>query len=218
MIGLLLNLLKKYWYVPLLLLLAGAPLVYFGLHHADFNLPDLLHRFGYPLIMLLTFLEGETVILIAASTSEKFGLRLDLIALCAFCGSFASDQIMFLLGRYKGQALLERFPKLDARLGRAKDLFKKYDTVLILGFRFAYGMRNITPIMLGLSGVGHMKFVALNFAGAAAWAILFTYGGYYLGQAFIRAMHRFGLGILLLLPAILLAALILWRVRRKKNG
>ena len=209
---------KKYLYVLLLLFLAATILVFAGLHWSDIDLFQLLHRFGYPIIVLLTFLEGETVILLAASASEQLGLKLGLIALCAFCGSFASDQLMFTLGKHKGQALLRRFPALDGKMGKAKELFKKYDTLLILGFRFAYGMRNITPVMLGVSGVSHKKFFVFNFIGAAIWAAAFTYGGFYLGQAFMAALARFGKGFFAIITLLAIAALVIWRIRRGRKN
>jgi membrane protein DedA with SNARE-associated domain len=137
--------------------------------------------------------------------------------LCAFGGSFLSDQLMFTLGKYKGQDVLRHFPRVAKNLNKASVLFKKYDTALILGFRFVYGVRNITPIMLSISGVSHKKFFILNFIGAAVWAVTFTYGGLLAGVAFQKAMHAFGHGILYVLLAILACTLLIWYIRARSN-
>ena len=207
---------KKYWYVLVILLLAAA----FGVYHvyqSEFEPVDLLRRFGYPIIVGWTFLEGETIVILAGALSKRLALRPELVALAAFCGSFASDQFMFSLGKYKGPVLLKRFPRLGSNIDRAARLFKKYDTALILGFRFVYGVRNVTPILLGISGVSHKKFFFLNFIGAAVWAISFTYGGLYLGKAFIKAVEHFGKGFLLVLLLLALLGGIIWFIRSRNT-
>lgn len=208
------GLLKKYWYVLIVLVLLGL-LGAFGLYRSDLEPLELLGRFGYPIIIGWTFLEGETIVIMAGAFSRRLGLRPELIALCAFCGSFASDQFMFSLGKYKGPAMLRRFPRLGGNIDRAARLFKKYDTALILGFRFVYGVRNVTPILLGISGVSHIKFLALNFVGAGVWAATFTYGGLYLGKAFIKAVEHFGKGFLVFLLLFALLGGLIWYVRNR---
>lgn len=207
--------LRKYWYVLVLLLLAAVAGVVYYLHQTEADPVMLLRRFGYPIIIGWTFLEGETIVILAGSVSRRIGLKPELIALCAFCGSFASDQIMFSLGKYKGDVILKRFPKLGKNIERAAGLFKKYDTALILGFRFVYGVRNVTPILLGISGVNHKKFFILNFIGATVWSVSFTYGGLYLGKAFIKAVEHFGKGFFVFLLAFLVIGGIVWHVRRR---
>ena len=193
------KILRKYWYIVLLVLVAIGALAYLVSNSEDPK--DLLRDYGYWVILIWTFLEGETIVIVAGWVSRDIGLDPKFIALCAFSGSFCSDQIMFSLGKYKGPDVLRYFPKIAKKMDKATRLFEKYDTVLILGFRFVYGVRNITPIMLGLSNVGHKKFFLLNFIGAGIWAVTFTYGGLYAGKAFMTLMHRVGHGIFYVLLA-----------------
>jgi len=206
---------REFWYLAPIALLIVAAVVYLMSQARDPM--HLLSNYGYHIILLWTFLEGETIVIIAGWLSPHLGLTPWLIALCAFIGSFASDQVMFSLGKYKGPAILRYFPKLEQKMDKAKALFKKYDTALILSFRFIYGVRNITPIMLGISGVSHKKFFFLNFIGAAVWAATFTYGGFFAGLAFQKAMAYFGKGILLILLAVIIGAVGLWYCRTRSN-
>jgi Uncharacterized membrane-associated protein len=111
--------------------------------------------------------------------------------------------------------LLHRFPALERRMEKATGLFKKYDTLLILSFRFVYGVRNITPIMLGISGVSYKKFFILNIIGAAVWATSFTYGGYYAGKSFLAIVAWVGHGIFYVIVGVLALAALLWFVRSR---
>jgi|GEM_PF-118470 len=210
------RLLRKYWYLALVALLVLCILGYIIYRSGD-DPKQLLRDYGYLVILIWTFLEGETIVIVAGALSRALDLRPWLIALCAFTGSFLSDQLMFSLGKYKGEEVLRHFPRVAKNLNKASVLFKKYDTALILGFRFVYGVRNITPIMLSISGVSHKKFFFLNFIGAAVWAATFTYGGLLAGKAFQKAMHTFGHGILYVLLGALACTLLVWYIRARSN-
>ncbi len=204
--------LKKHWLLTLVLALVLTGVIY-AVHRTDPDIMALLAKYGYYGILVWTFLEGETIVIIAGLMAPKIGLDLRLIALCAFTGGLLSDQLMFLLGKFKGEKLLHRFPGLARRMEKATVLFKKYDTLLILSFRFVYGVRNITPIMLGISGVSYKKFFFLNILGAAVWATSFTYGGYYAGQSFLAFVAWVGHGIFYVIVGILALLALLWFIR-----
>ena len=212
----LVKLLRKYWYIFVLVAGVIAGLVFAAFYY-QVDPTEMLRDYGYAVILVWTFLEGETVVIIAGMFSQKFGLDPWLIALCAFCGSFISDQVMFSLGKYKGESVLHYFPSLARNVDKAAKLFKKYDTALILGFRFVYGVRNVTPILLGISGVSHKKFLALNVIGAGVWALAFSFGGYYSGKAFLHVMEQVGHGLLYGILAVLVIAGGLWYLRARAS-
>ena len=207
---------REFWYLAPIALVIISAVVYL-MYQATQDPMQLLSEYGYLIILIWTFLEGETIVIIAGMLAPVIGLRPWLIALCAFIGTFLIDQLMFSLGKYKGPAMLRYFPRMEKRMDKAKSLFKKYDTALILSFRFIYGVRNITAIMLGLSGVSHKKFFILNFIGAGVWAVTFTYGGYFAGEAFRKAMAYFGKGVFFVLLAIIAGAVALWFFRARVN-
>lgn len=210
------RILRKRWYlVPLILAVLG--ILGYVLYHSGKDYAELLRDYGYFVIFAWTFLEGETIVIIAGWASASVGLQPAFIALAAFLGSFLSDQVMFSLGKYKGHDIFQYFPRVAKNMDKAAGLFKKYDTLLILGFRFIYGVRNITPIMLGISGVSHKKFFFLNMIGAAVWALTFTYGGLYAGKTFIHIMSSFGHGLFYGILAIIVLAAALWFFRARHS-
>jgi membrane protein DedA with SNARE-associated domain len=210
--------LRKRWYFVLLALGVVAFAIWFVLAQEEQDVKDLLKDYGYLVILVWTFLEGETCVILAGIWSKALGLNPWLIALSAFVGSFTIDQIMFALGKYKGESMLHYFPSMSKNVDKAAGLFKKYDVALILGFRFIYGVRNVTAILLGVSKVNHAKFFMLNFIGASVWALIFTFGGVYLGKGFVKIAERAGYGIL---SAVLLALVIVgvvWFVRSRRSA
>ena len=178
----------------------------------------LLHDYGYLTILIWTFLEGETVVIIAGVLAQQGYMDPKFIAICAFCGSCTSDQLMFLLGKCKGPAVLSRFPKLARNAERAERLIRSYETPLILVFRFVYGVRNVTPIMLGINRVNHLKFLMLNLIGAGVWALTFTWGGFFFGKLFEEFMQEASHAAFYILAAAAVIAGLIWYIRQRRRS
>ena len=69
-------------------------------------LESLLTTYGYPAIILGTFLEGETLMILAGVAAHLGYLSLDWVIVCGFCGTFFGDQLYFFLGRRHGKSML----------------------------------------------------------------------------------------------------------------
>lgn len=179
------------------------------------DIPSFVEHYGYPAILLGTFLEGETVLLLAGFLAHQGYLHPAYVALAACCGSVAGDETMFLLARYKGAELLRRFPHLAAGVAKMGNTIRKSEIPLILGFRFVYGIRNVTPVFLGLQGTSPLLFAPLNALSGAVWAAAFTAAGYYGGEtltALFGRLHRYEPYIL---GGAALAGLAVWLLRRR---
>ena len=142
-----------------------------------------IHTYGYWALLLGTFLEGETILLIAGFVASQGGLWLPLVMLTAWVGSFTGDQFFFYLGRYKGRELLQKVKPWRERSARVHELIDKYDTLIMLGVRFMYGLRIVTPLVLGSSPINAGRFFFLNALGAVLWAVLVPSAGYMFGSA-----------------------------------
>jgi membrane protein DedA with SNARE-associated domain len=173
----------------------------------------------YAILLVWTFLEGETIVIIAGIAAQDGSPRLHLVILASFCGSLCSDQLMFFLGRLKGKAFVANRPVWKARAEKVYRLLEKYQTALILGFRFLYGVRNVTPLAIGMSAVTTRRFITLNVIGAAVWATTFACGGYLFGAAMERLFesrkHK-----LMLVGVILIIVFALWlfRIIRRRRA
>ena len=138
----------------------------------------------YLIVLIWTFLEGETVVVFAGFAAAQGLIDPLLLLVAAAIGSFAGDQCYFWLGRQFGLRLLDRFPRWRHRIDVPLDWLERYDAGFILSFRFIYGVRNISSFALGLSAVRWDRFLWLNFAAAVLWAASFVVVGYFLGHAF----------------------------------
>jgi len=183
----------------------------------DFNdLQQLVIDYGYLALFIGTYLEGETILVIAGFLAHGGYLQLEWVMLTAFLGTFAGDQTFFYLGRWKGIAFLEKRPLWHSKTDKVFDLLHKHQILVILGFRFLYGVRNVTPFVIGASKIHPLKFFLLNFLGAGIWAIAVGYLGYTFGQfaeSIMGQVKKYEMYILGVLVAIGLA--LFWRSTHK---
>jgi len=122
-------------------------------------------------------------LVIAVFLAHRGYLELPWVILIAFWGTFSGDQLYFWLGRTKGVSFLTRRPSYRRGVEKAQDLLGKHQKLIILGFRFVYGLRNVIPFAIGISNINPKQFIVLNALGAIVWAMIVGSGGYLFGNA-----------------------------------
>jgi membrane protein DedA with SNARE-associated domain len=96
-------------------------------------------------------------------------------------------------------------------------LLLRYQTRLIIGMRFMYGLRIAGPIAIGMSEVTTWRFTLFNLIGVAIWAPLVTGAGYLFGQSLewlFADIRRYEEVVLLIIGVALVLGL-LRRLRRR---
>jgi membrane protein DedA with SNARE-associated domain len=172
----------------------------------DMTLADLVAHYGYGAVFVGSLLEGESILLLGGAAAHRGYLSFIGVVALAFCGGALGDQILFVVGRRHGSALLRRYPRLARRAEPIKRLIRQHQNLLIVGVRFMYGVRLIGPLVIGMSEVQAARFVALNLLGAALWAPLVVGTGYLFGHTLgwlFAGVERFELLALGLLVVVL---------------
>jgi membrane protein DedA with SNARE-associated domain len=177
----------------------------------------LVERYGYTAILVGTFFEGETILVVAGIAAHQGLLQLPWVMVYAFAGSLTGDQLWFLLGRLQGRGMIDRRPKWQRRLQRVHDLLERHRVWFILVFRFLYGLRSVAPFVIGTSRVPVWQFVLLNVLGAVIWAAGLGTLSYYFGAAIEAGLHHFQyLEIAALIALAVGGALVVW-LRQRRN-
>ncbi|MBM3549708.1 MAG: DedA family protein [Alphaproteobacteria bacterium] len=171
----------------------------------------------YVITFIWTFLEGETFVLFAGLGARQGILRLDLLILFAWLGSFCGDQLYFWIGRRYGNALLRRFPRWAPGVNAALDLLRRYNTWFILSFRFIYGVRNFSSFAMGTSGLSWPRFLVLNFIAAGVWAVTFAGTGYIVGATFEHLLGDLALAFGVVMLAIFVTVITLITRAQKRR-
>lgn len=181
------------------------------------TLESLIHDYGYLAIIVLTFFEGETIVILAGVAAHLGLLELQWVIISALAGSFSGDQLFYYIGRHWGPKIIAK--RLSWQVGAEKVYkhLRRHQDFLILTFRFYYGLRNVTPFAVGSAQVPRLRFFSLNLIGAIVWAIVFAYSGYLLGETFklfVDDYHRYAL---YLLGGLVVIGLSIWLTTLIRN-
>jgi membrane protein DedA with SNARE-associated domain len=182
-------------------------------------LEGFLARCGLIGIFLGAGIEGEAATIAGGILAHRQIVSLWGAMIAAATGSCFVDQLYFFLGRWcRRYAWVDRLARKPA-FERALSFLERYPTGFILGFRFVYGMRTVSPIAIGTSRVPIAKFVVLNMIAAAVWGPLFIWIGYRFGKAIDPLLSRISRDALYVLVAsgliIAIVAGAVWLIRRR---
>jgi membrane protein DedA with SNARE-associated domain len=178
---------------------------------------SLIEHYGYWGILLGSFLQGETILILGSFAAHQGYLELPRVILCAFAGTLLSDQLLFFLGAQHSQALLKRCPTWTPRIGKLHQQISRHKIPIILAFRFWYGFRFITPFALGMSKVPWLAFIFFNIFGAILWAVVIGYAGYLFGHALSIILGKLKHFEALVLAGLALLGATIWLIRLYKN-
>jgi membrane protein DedA with SNARE-associated domain len=173
-----------------------------------------LEAYGYWAVLVGTFTEGETILVLGGFAAQRGYLALPWVILAAFIGSLCGDQLFFYLGRKHTQWVLDRFPLWKARIDWAHQLLERFRTPLLLGFRFMYGLRTIIPFLFGMSTVSRRTFIILDVIAAFVWAVVVGTGGYLFGHTLEVILGDIKHYEVIILGAMVIMGLLLWALHR----
>lgn len=177
----------------------------------------LIMHFGYPVVLAGTFFEGEIILILAGFAAHRGYLYLPFVILAGFLGSLFGDQFYFFLGRRKGRAVLAKHPDWEGKVARFKRLLERHNILVILSFRFLYGLRTVAPFAIGLSDVPTVRFFTLNTISAALWSAAIAGLGYGFGrtmEVLIDEVKRYELAVM---ACLLVLAVILYVIKWFRN-
>ena len=184
-------------------------------------LAHFIREYGYLAILIGTFLEGETILVLGGLAAHLGLLELHWVMVSAFAGSFSGDQLYYYIGRRYGPRIIAKRLSWQASAEKVYKLLHRHQNFLILTFRFYYGLRNVTPFAIGASQVSRLRFFVLNLIGAVIWAIALGYIGFLFGEAFrmfIVDVKHYGMIALGVLVAIGLTIWITTLVRHRRRA
>jgi len=184
------------------------------------HVKELLLEYGPLVVLIWTFFEGETVLLVAGFLAQKGYMSLEGCLLAAFIGSMTGDQVYFWIGRMFGAQIFEWRPSWHDKAESALSMLVRYQNLFILSFRFIYVVRNVASFAIGFAGVAFRRFAVLNAIAALIWVLSFGLGGYFFGKTLehfvgqAEEIETIALGIFV----VFMAGAWLWRRTRRRRA
>ncbi len=162
---------------------------------------------------------GEAGLVLVGAAAARAGVPLPAVIVFAAVGATVGDSVGWLIGRYAGLRLLERWrwsrrvvvPKLTS----ARVYFEGRGGAAVFLGKFVGAMRAIVSVVAGLNRMPYTRFLAWNALGSIVWTGLVISVGYFFGEHADNAVADVGLLVALAIVALALAYLPLRR--RRKN-
>jgi len=187
------------------------------------NVSYFLTHYGYWAVAIAIALEsiglplpGEATLiaaaLIAGSTRE---LNIGLVVVAAFAGAVIGASIGFSIGREVGFRLLVRYGRhvglneRQIKLGRY--LFWRHGGKVVFFGRFVPILRALAALLAGVNRMESWQFTIFNVGGAAAWAVLYGFAAYAVGDKIKRLSGPIGVASAVIALIVLLVGTALIR-------
>ena len=131
---------------------------------------------------------GDSLLFASGYAVQQNILPIDihLFAILLFIAAVAGDSVGYLFGHRVGRKLFDkpnsRFFK-QKYLKQAEDFYAKHGSMTIILARFVPIVRTFAPIVAGTSKMHYRTFLIFNLVGGFLWTSIFTYLGFYAGEA-----------------------------------
>lgn len=184
------------------------------------TLSHLISQYGYFAVALGCFFEGEAAVLLGMLAAHREILTYGGVWIAATLGTMAGDNFWFHTGRIAGRPALARRPHWQAKIARVERLLSRYGPWVIIGFRFLYAVRTITPFVLGAVGISPWRFLFYDVIGTLIWSTTITIIAYFLAGAIQRAMghiQNVEQALLVVVVVIVSAVSVVYYVRRRRR-
>lgn len=190
--------------------------------HLDQHLDGLIQQYGpwiYLILFLIIFCEtglvvtpilpGDSLLFaVGAMAARPDNLNIWIVFLLLTVAAILGDTVNYWIGKYSGEKLAQRFPKLIKKeyLDKTHSFYERYGGKTIIIARFVPIVRTFAPFVAGAGQMTYGKFMSFNVAGALLWMGTLLPAGYFFGNMKI-VKENFGLvviGIIILsiLPAV----------------
>lgn len=165
---------------------------------------EYIARYGYIAIMIGTFFEGETTVLLGGIFSKLQYMELDHVMAWAFLGTLAGDCSFFFLGRVFGRKIIDRYEFLRSRISLANEIIKRYGNYIIFFARIFVGVRGIILLLLGCTDIKKRTFFLYSTISAALWSVAVSSIGYLFANVVYLFVHDIKQYEKYIVPAILI--------------
>jgi len=185
-------------------------------------LQEFISQYGYIAIFILTFFEGESVLIAAGFLAFSGYLDVYLIIFVATVASYVGHGAFFLIALKRRDAFINfagKFIKIN--LQKLESLMAQYGVAAIFISQWIYGFRLMSAAVLGLSRMGKTKYFSYLLISCLIWATLCTCAGYFFGTALKDILGDIKEYEKHIAVGVLVAGFIIWiirYVRKKKNS
>jgi membrane protein DedA with SNARE-associated domain len=190
-----------------------------GLHGPVVYLAVGLLVFAEDALFVGFVLPGEAAAVLGGVAASRGNVSVAVMCAVVVAAAIAGDSVGYEVGARYGDRLVSarvlrrRADRVEA--ARA-NLARRGGPAVFLG-RFVAFLRAVMPFLAGTSHMDYPKFLAYNAAGGLVWGVGTVMLGFLAGNSYAAAERAFGRAVALILAAVAVSGLVVWRIRRRRR-
>ncbi len=153
------------------------------------TIDNLIAHYGLAAIFLGAGTEGEAAAVAGGIVAHRQLIPLWQVGAAVYAGSLLAGEGLFLAGRRFRDMPWIRKQAARPISATVLSALERRPIGYILIYRFVFGVRTLTPLVLGGTRISALRFSLLNAIAAAIWSGVFTGLGYGFGKT---VEHLFG--------------------------
>lgn len=164
-------------------------------------------------------LPGETAAILGGVAASRGHVAVLAVIAVVVAAAIVGDTVGYEIGRLVGGRVLQLsiFDKRRDRLNDAQDFLARRGGSAVLLGRWVAFFRAVMPALAGTARMRYLKFLAFNVAGGIVWGVAVVLVGYFAGESYARVEQTVGRGAAVVVAAIVVIGLVVWRVRKHRS-
>jgi membrane-associated protein len=165
-------------------------------------------------------LPGETAAILGGVDAARHHVALWLLLVIVVVAEIVGDSVGYEIGRRFGSRVLA-FRALRRHAARIDDaravLARRGGWAVFFGRAVAF-FRAVMPALAGVARMPYRRFLVFNAAGGLVWGSGAVLVGYLAGNSYAKVETMIGRGSAVVLAALVIVAVAVWHVRRRRSG
>jgi membrane protein DedA with SNARE-associated domain len=135
------------------------------------------------------FLEGELILFSAIIAAHQKLLNIWIVVIIAITATISSDVFYFNAGKYKAKKWLKK-SKFSQKFEIVNKRLLKHRNKMLFFYRFIYGMRILTPFVLGTQDIRFVNFLKYSIIGTIIWCAIIVVLGFAFGEFILNNLKH----------------------------
>jgi membrane-associated protein len=176
--------------------------------------------FGETALFLGFVVPGETAVVIGGVLASRGRVSLPLLMLVVVAAAIIGPLVGYEIGRRMGGRVIgSRFlRRMSGTVEKATSALNSRSAAAVLVGRFTAVLRALMPALAGTARMPYRTFAVYNAIGGVVWGVGYCLLGYLAGSAYEAVQRQVGTGFAIAIAALVVAALVIWAVRRHRRA
>jgi membrane-associated protein len=162
---------------------------------------------------------GETAAVLGGVAASRGHVALFAVLAVVLLGAVIGDSVGYEVGRHVGTRIMgwHVLQRRRERIDAASDFLARRGGAAVFLGRWTAFFRAVMPALAGTARMPYRRFLTFNVAGGVLWGVTVVLVGYVAGASYGRVEELLGRGTALVVAVLVVVAVVVWQVRRRRT-